>query len=104
MDASLRNLSWTTRQFAVLLAVLMAVAVLAGGAGGYLIRGSSTLVVTRTTPAGPVRQQVVFGPLTEPHDAIPTQGPIRDSQSGYRDSSQRTAGYNGLNGDSASGY
>lgn len=82
MNAVLRGFGWTTRQSIVLLAALMAVAVIAGGAGGYLIRGGSTLVVTRTTPAVPALQHTVTGPLTEPHDAIPTQGPIRDSQSG----------------------
>ena len=104
MSAVHRGLGWTTRQAVLRFAALMAAAAIAGGAGGYLIRGGSTGVVAQSTPAIGVREQAVTGPLTEPHDAIPARGPSRDSQSGYGASSAGSAGYEGLNGDSAGGY
>jgi len=48
MDAVSRHSSWTAGRVIAIALFLMAVAVVSGGLGGYLIRGTSTLVVTRT--------------------------------------------------------
>jgi len=87
------------------------VALLAGGAGGYLIRGATTLATNQATSTSVERAQPVTGPLTEPHDSIPTVGngaaaqrPGRDSQSGYGAPSQTRAASGGLNSDSTGGY
>jgi hypothetical protein len=48
MNAVSQRWHWTTRQLVAIFIGVMAVALLAGGAGGYLIKGATTLVLTRT--------------------------------------------------------
>jgi hypothetical protein len=48
MAAIHAGLTWSARQMAALVLGLALIVLLAGGAGGYLIRGATTLVVTRT--------------------------------------------------------
>lgn len=48
MDAVSERWQWTRRHLVAVLLGVMAVALLAGGTGGYLIKGATTLVLTRT--------------------------------------------------------
>ena len=59
MDTGSRGLDWSVRRLVAIFLGLAAIALLAGGAGGYLIRGATTLVVTHTvtrTVANPATQ------------------------------------------------
>jgi hypothetical protein len=48
MEAVYGGLVWTRQRLVALFLGLAVIALLAGGAGGYLIRGATTLVVTHT--------------------------------------------------------
>jgi hypothetical protein len=48
MDAVSRGWDWSARRVVAIFLGLAAIALLAGGAGGYLMRGATTLVVTHT--------------------------------------------------------
>jgi len=66
MDAVYTGISWSTRRLAAIFAAVLVLALLAGGLGGYLIRGSASAVstATRTTSSAPA----LSGPFSEPHD------------------------------------
>ena len=49
MDVVNQGLQWTTRRVVAILLCALAVALLAGGAGGYLIKGATTLARPATT-------------------------------------------------------
>ena len=51
MEATQSRWNWGTQRIALGVASLTAVAVLAGGAGGYLFRGTATVAVHQTTSA-----------------------------------------------------
>jgi hypothetical protein len=68
MNTVYRGLNWSTRRILAIFVSLMVLALLAGGTGGYLIRGATTLVERQTISASPAQEKSVTGPLTEPHD------------------------------------
>jgi hypothetical protein len=84
MNAVHQGLTWSTRRVVALFAAVMLAALVAGGAGGYLIRGASTLVV-KPASVSPAQQQSVVRPYSEPHDIIPrastgsSQGPFSET-------------------------
>ncbi len=53
MDAMHNGVTWSRRRFTAVVISVMAAALLAGGWGGYLARGASTLIVTHTVSAPP---------------------------------------------------
>lgn len=62
MDAVYEGANWTRRRAVAIVLTVMAIALLAGGLGGYLFRGASTLVVTHALSA-----PVASAPLTQPY-------------------------------------
>jgi hypothetical protein len=62
MDAVYEGANWTRRRAVAIVLTVMAVALLAGGLGGYLFRGASTLVVAHALSA-----PVACAPLTQPY-------------------------------------
>jgi hypothetical protein len=95
MSAVHKGLNWSARRAVAVLLGVMLPALLAGGAGGYLIRGSTTVVVTRSIPAEAVHQEAA--------PAMPARPLNADSQGGYRVIEVTTPG-RPLNSDSQSGY
>lgn len=96
MDTTSRTISWSPRRLLTTFLCVTAVGVAAGGAGGYLIRGTTASTQSTATPAA------VHPGTTAP---LPLNA---DSSSGYeRGSTVFPAGSRGLlplNADSTSGY
>jgi len=91
-----------TRRFAIGAATLTAVGVLAGGAGGYLFRGTATIAVHQTTSAGsraPVHAAALPRAGNPPRIAANA-----DSQSGYGSTASSNSPTHAANSDSQSGY
>jgi hypothetical protein len=67
MDAVYTGINWSVRRLAAIFAAVLVAALLAGGLGGYLIRGGASTVstVARTTT---VSAPALSGPFTESHD------------------------------------
>jgi hypothetical protein len=64
MNAIHDGLHWAARRIVAVLSVLVLVALLAGGVGGYLFRGASTLMPQQQSLAGPAtRSQGVALPV-----------------------------------------
>jgi hypothetical protein len=68
MEAVYKGWVWSTQRLVALFLGLAVIAMLAGGAGGYLIRGTSTFVVTHTIT------KTVAIPLTQPSPGSPRSG------------------------------
>jgi hypothetical protein len=51
MDAVYRGVKWSKRRVVAIVMSVITAALLAGGLGGYLVRGASTLAVTHTVSA-----------------------------------------------------
>lgn len=67
MEAAYNGWTWSTRRLAALFLAVAAVVLIAGGAGGYLIRGATTVHVTHTitrTVALPASQAPAGAPQT----------------------------------------
>ena len=92
MDATHGISTWSPRRRAAAFASVTALAVIAGGTGGYLIHGTST-----STASAPVLAPVLLAP------AEPPRALNGDSASGYSPA-RAGAPSHGLNGDSASSY
>lgn len=68
MDAVFRGWDLTMRRATAVFLGLVAIALLAGGAGGYLFRGATTQVVTHTIT------RTVANPPTQPAPGVRTSG------------------------------
>lgn len=65
MEAVYGGWTWTRQRLVALFLGLAVIALLAGGAGGYLIRGATTLVVTHTIT------RTVAAPAAQPSSGTP---------------------------------
>jgi hypothetical protein len=68
MDAVFRGWDLNMRRAVTVFLGLMAIALIAGGAGGYVIRGATTLVVTHTIT------RTVPNPPMQPVSGLRTSG------------------------------
>ena len=112
MNATHRTPRWTQRRSPGLILGATSVALLAGGAGGYVVRGATP---PRSEPA-----PAIVAPAAIPYHGInadsssgyasgslvrgPSHGLNADSKGGYRTRASMGAQSHGLNSDSASGY
>lgn len=83
MDAVYKGLNWTTRRVIAVFVVVMVAALLAGGLGGYLIRGVSALA-QGTTSVSVTQSHPLSAPFTEPHDSNQAPFPLTEPHDGGR--------------------
>ena len=67
MDAVYTGITWSARRLIALFAAVLLAALIAGGFGGYLIRGGAASTISISAPATHAAR-ALSGPLTEPHD------------------------------------
>ncbi len=77
MDAVYNGATRTTRRVVAIFMAVLVAALLAGGVGGYLIRGASTLVQGQaSTTQLRAQAPALTGPFTEPHDGASIRAPF----------------------------
>lgn len=101
MNAVYNGWSWSRRRVVAVFAGLLMFALLAGGAGGYLIRGATTLAAQQTISANPAPQRAATGHLSVNPLSRAING---DSRSGYSTTAHGNRPPQVLNMDSKSGY